>query len=63
MKLVFQCRVTQAEAVVLKREPGQMEHLKILMAVSLEAAQRISDKPFVGEIVVDDTNEIIGTVP
>jgi hypothetical protein len=51
--------VTEKEAGVLKKDVGSLEHLKTLVSVTVEHAQRISDKAIASEIVVEGTGEIL----
>lgn len=62
MDLVFQMRLTESEAKVLAARPDQLEHLAIMMAVTMETAQQTSDKPIKGEII-DDKGTVLQRLP
>jgi hypothetical protein len=62
MDLVFQLRLTEVEAKNVASRPDMVEQLTILMAVTMETAQRTSDKPIRGEIV-DDKGNVLQKLP
>lgn len=62
MTLVFQVRLTAAEAQVARAHPATLDQIAITMAVTMETAGRVSDKPITGEIV-DDKGSVLQTVP
>lgn len=62
MTLVFQVRLTADETAKARSQPGLLDQLAITMAVTMETAGRVSDKPIHGEIV-DDKGNVLQAVP
>lgn len=63
MNLVFQCRLSAAEAKAVEAQPHLLDDIELTVVITLETVRQTCDKPVSGEITDSTGEHVLKAMP